>query len=427
MVKTSEVGTGGKVQDKSNSQSRAGKGAAAVIVAGPEQEIYIPLDMIKFDPTQPRKAFHTLDGRVADKDAEYIKGLAGSIKKQGLIQAITVQAQGDGTYLVLVGECRARAHLLLGEKAIRARVYNEPMSQSRRLIYQIAENVDRQDLTDEELAESIRCLMEKGNDGKPMKQTEIAAALDKSEGWVSRYVRFGDEEVHRIWVQSGISNAVETAYHLSNLSKPLQIEILRRVNLPEGRSERLEIPFTRKVIDQFRAQDKVFKVAKKAGALISDARAVDSLPTGSEQSGGHVDESDLIGLALEQAAIEGRANLQSGGASTAPVVAGGSGGYQLSAEARAAILGGIPSVVNAGATCDVMAAPVNCRISVANLEALLDILKTDDKTLNLARAIRCEVSIPGALAKLIANKLVGVIVDEHQLPASLQMGLAKLG
>jgi hypothetical protein len=306
-------------------------------------------------------------------------------------------------------------------------VYNEPMSQSRRLIYQIAENVDRQDLTDEELAESILYLMEKGNDGKPMKQTEIAAALDKSEGWVSRYVRFGDEEVHRVWVQSGIANAVETAYHLSNLSKPLQIEILRRVNLHEGHSERLEIPFTRKTVDQFRAQDKAFKVAKKAGEIIPDARAFDSLALGSERSGGHVDESDLMGLALAQAANEGRANLQSGNASSAPVVAGAAGGYQLSAEARAAILGGIPSVVNAGATRDIMAAPVNCLISVANLEALLDILKTDDKTLKLARAIRCEVSIPGELAKLIANKLVGVIVDEQQVPASLQMGLAKLG
>jgi hypothetical protein len=326
-----------------------------------------------------------------------------------------------------VGECRARAHLLLGEKAIRARVYNEPMSQSRRLIYQIAENVDRQDLTDEELAESIRCLMEKGNDGKPMKQVDIAAALDKSEGWVSRYVRFGDVEVHRVWVQSGIANAVETAYHLSNLSRPLQIEILRRVNLPEGHSERLEIPFTRKTVDQFRAQDKVFKAAKKTGALIPDARAVDSLPTSREQSGGHVDERDLIGLALEHAAIEGRSNLQSDNASAVPAVAGAAGGYQLSAEARAAILGGVPSVVNAGETRDVMEAPVNCRISVANLEALLDILKTDDETLKLARAIRCEVSIPGALAQLIANKLVGVIVDEQQVPASLQMGLATLG
>ena len=425
MVKKSEMGTSEKMRDKSNSRTRAWKGAAAGTLAGTEQEIYIPLDKIKFDPTQPRKAFHTLDGRVADKDAEYIKGLADSIKKQGLIQAITVQAQGDGTYLVLVGECRARAHLLLGEKAIRARVYNEPMSQSRRLIYQIAENVDRQDLTDEELSESIRYLMEEGNDGKPMKQIEIADALGKSKGWVSRYVRFGDAEVHRVWVQSGIANAVETAYLLSNLSKPLQIEILRRVNLPEGHSERLEIPFTRKMVDRFRAQDKALKVARKADAIIPDGRAVDSLSAGSNQSDGRVNEGDLTGM--RQAAIEGRTNPQNDNASTVPSVAGAAAGYQLSAEARAAILGGIPAVINAEATREVMAAPVNCRISVANLEALLDILKTDDEMLESARAVRCEVSIPGALAKLIANKLVGVIVDEHQVPASLQMGLAKLG
>ena len=236
---------------------------------------------------------------------------------------------------------------------------------------------------------------------------------------MSRYVRFGDAEVHRVWVQSGIANAVETAYLLSNLSKPLQIEILRRVNLPEGHSERLEIPFTRKMVDRFRAQDKALKVARKADAIIPDGRAVDSLSAGSNQSDGHVNEGDLTGMR--------HANQQNDNAPTVPSVAGAAAGYQLSAEARAAILGGIPSVINAEATREVMAAPVNCRISVANLEALLDILKTDDEMLESARAVRCEVSIPGALAKLIANKLVGVIVDEHQVPASLQMGLAKLG
>jgi ParB/RepB/Spo0J family partition protein len=384
-----------------------------------EQEILIPLEKIKFDPTQPRKAFHTLDGRIADKDAEYIKDLAGSIKKQGLIQAITVQEQGDGTYLVLVGECRARAHLLLGEKTIRARVYNEPMSPARRLIYQIAENVDRKDLTDEELAESIRFLMEKGKDGKPMKQAEIAKALDKSEGWVSRYVRFGDDEVKRVWVQSGIAQAVEIAYHLSNLSKPLQLEILRRVGLPEGDKEHLEIPFTRKVIDQFREQDKIFKSAKKAGVMAPAGVAV----AGGEQAGGHVAGNDAIDLALQNALIEGRASLQGRGASLDTAIAGG---YQLPPGARAEILGSIP-IEEAAGERESMEAPVNCRVSVANLETLLDILQTEKGMLESARGVRCEVSIPGPLAKLLANKLVGVIVDDQQVSASLQMKLAKLG
>ncbi len=409
MVKKTELDTGGSARDKRKSR------------AGVEQEILIPLDKIKFDPTQPRKAFHTLDGRIADKDTEYLKELAGSIKKHGLIQAITVQEQDDGTYLVLVGECRTRAHLLLGEKSIRARVFNERMSQSRRLIYQIAENVDRKDLTDEELAESIRFLMEKGNDGKPMKQSEIATALDKSEGWVSRYVRFGDEEVHRVWVQSGIANAVEIAYHLSNLSKPLQIEILRRVALPEGEKERLDIPLTRKTIDRFREQDKAFKVARKAGAV----SPVVEEAAGGEQVGGHVAGDNAIDLALQQAAIEGRASQQGSGASPAPIAAA-TGGYQLPPEARAALLGGIPVEV-AGVARETIAAPVNCRVSVANLVGLLEILKAEKGVLESARGVRCEVSFPGPLAKLLANKLVGVIVDDQQVSASLQMELARLG
>src|ERR1035441_6207135 len=71
-----------------------------------ERGIDIPLNKIRFDTTQPRKAFHHLDGRIAEKDEAYIEELAQSIQKNSLIQAITVQEVGDGTYSVVVGECR---------------------------------------------------------------------------------------------------------------------------------------------------------------------------------------------------------------------------------------------------------------------------------------------------------------------------------
>src|SRR5665811_2189748 len=90
----------------------AARGAAAQAVT--DRVVLIPLDKVKFDPTQPRKWYHTLDGQFSQEAEDYIDELAASIGGQGLIHAITVQEQADGTYVVVVGECRTRAHLKLG-------------------------------------------------------------------------------------------------------------------------------------------------------------------------------------------------------------------------------------------------------------------------------------------------------------------------
>jgi len=440
--------------DKLKTRALATKEAkkAQTDTAGAEQEILIPLDKIKFDPKQPRKAFHTLDGRVADKDSEAIVELAGTIKEQGLIQAVTVQQEPDGSYKLLVGERRVRAHLYNGEAFIRARIENKEMSDAARLIYQIVENVDRENLTDEELAASILYLKEFGNDGKPMKQVDIAAKLKKEESWVSRYVRFGDADVHRIWVESGIANAVEIAYHLSNLSKPLQIDILRRVDLPEGDKERLEIPFTRKLIDQFREQDKIAKNAGKkkavepgAGNQLQDGDNLGSQMPPSRTSGwpfpesnnagagadrgaggGKVAGNDPTDLAFQQAATEGRQGqpVQSGGNQH---ITGGENKdkYHLSPEDRQKLLGNFASSdVNLPRVA--MPAPVNCRVSVRNLAILMNMLQEDPEMLESAYGIHCELNVPSQLAKQIANKLAGIIVDDQQVASTMQTEIAKL-
>ena len=395
-----------------------------------ERILEIALDKVRFDPNQPRKAFHTLDGQVAEKDTAYIAELAQSIEAHGLIQEITVQEMADGTYLVVVGECRTRAHLLLNRKVIRAIIRNDLTDISQRLLYQLSENVNRQDLTDDELALSIRDLMKGSATAPAMTQVAIANTLGKSEGWVSRFVKFGDEELQRLWVKTGIADTVEKLYRLSILPKAVQVDVMRRVELPEGDSERLTKPLLRDVIDQLAREA---KIAKRSELTAVPAVALPAAP-GVEQAKPFVvreyaQAGDDAGQALAQVVVDSFDEAQAsalGAVVVAPVPLVVSDKYVLPAEARAAILGTIPDINDGAASREAVQAPVHCRVSVSNVLALLEVLKVNADVCGAFDGVQCELNIPGPLAQLIANQLVGVIVDRKEVPATVQMALAKL-
>lgn len=421
----------GKLQARANASSVAS-----------ERVVEIPLNKIRFDPTQPRKAFHHIDGQVAQKDEDYIAELAESIKHEKLIHAITVQEMGDGTFLVVVGECRTRAHIKLGWPTIRGVIRNDLTDPAQRLLFQLSENVNRQDLTDYELALSIKELMAGTETTRPMKQVEIAAAMGKSEGWVSRFVKFGDENLQRLWYKSGIADTVEKLYRLSTLPMALQVDIQRRVELPEGDPDRLEKPLNRDIIDKLIRSAKAGKAEKNRAVQPDDtpapmqaapqsAPAPDAggeAPVIAPVAGNGVDKDDVIGQAFSQAAEAGRAARPS---PAKPMdAAPAQEGYQLPPEARAAILGSVPK---AGAGShdsseprEAVQPPVNCRVSMASVLALPAAVQANKEVREAIAALWCDVSIPGPLAQLLANELVGVIVDDREVPAVVQTELSKL-
>lgn len=406
------------------------------------REIFVPLERIRFDPTQPRKAYHTLDGRVAEKDQQYIEELATSIKEQGLIQAIVVEELPDGTYLVRVGECRTRAHLLLGEKLVRAVVNNNLQTRTARLFYQLAENVNRNALSDFEIAGVVKELME-GNDEEPaLNQKQVADKLGKSEGWVTRFVAFGDDELQRRWVQTGIADTAEKLYRLKLLSPHMQLDILRRVDLPAADPECLEKPLKRAVIDDYGVRAKMEKQrqreAKTAGGLGNDGMGgtgmtgvgvgVEPFATApASRATGIPAAHDAIGQAFAEAATQGNMG-RAVPPPLPPVQVLGGTGYALTEEMRQELLqGAAVSVADGEKRASTEVPPVNCRILVSNLEALLPLLRTTPELLKGMRSVRCEVSIPGELARLVASALAGVVVDDQSLSAAMQAELSKLG
>lgn len=110
----------------------------------------IPVDAIEPNPWQPRKLF----------DEDEIRDLADSISELGLIQPIIVRIKsvspGDTPplYELIAGERRLRAHRLLGIADIQAVIAN--VSDVDMALMALAENLDREDLSDYEVAQAIR-------------------------------------------------------------------------------------------------------------------------------------------------------------------------------------------------------------------------------------------------------------------------------
>lgn len=386
----------------------------------------IPLDRIVFDPTQPRTSFHHPDGRISDHDLAMLEELAASIETHGQIQAISVEELPDGKYMVLVGERRTRAFLHLKRKTIRAHIVPRLANSASRLIYRLAENVNRDDLVDGDLAMSIQRLM-KGEGGQPpMTQAAIAKELGKSEGWISRYVKFADEELQRLWVKTGITDTVEHLYRVSILPKPLQVEIQRRAHLDPDDPAYLPTPLSRAVLVAFAEEAKRQKAARRdsptAPAGPGAGGQAAPTPPGPGGSGGVTADADSVARRFEELAAAGQQGASDSEERSGSAAPSGTK-YQLPLDARTTIL------QQAGATASsdgdqepVVIPPVNARVPLGTL------LTAVQKLGNLEEISRIQVAValPGALAQVFANGLSGVIVDPKEVPATVIAELGKL-
>lgn len=138
------------------------------------QHSKIHLEKIDPNPYQPRINF-------PEKE---IQDLALSISAVGLLQPISVRAVGD-RFQLIAGERRLRAHKLLGKPSIEALVISVDEAESATLA--LAENIERQDLTDFEIGESIKRLEEHFP-----KRTKLAESLGIQRSDLYRYLAFAD-------------------------------------------------------------------------------------------------------------------------------------------------------------------------------------------------------------------------------------------
>lgn len=110
----------------------------------------IRLDRIRPDPNQPRRTM----------DEEALRELAASIREQGVLQPIVVQyvPEGEGGYFMLThGERRWKAAMMAGLETIPA-IIREEADSTTRLVRQLMENIQREDLNAVDRARALQAL-----------------------------------------------------------------------------------------------------------------------------------------------------------------------------------------------------------------------------------------------------------------------------
>lgn len=109
-----------------------------------------------------------------------IQELADSIERNGLINPIMVKPIGSGKYEVIAGHRRFEAVKRLGLPHIECTVTDET-SEKDLMLVQIAENVQRKDMSALELVECFDEMKKRYG----IKQNQIARLFNKSDVWVT--------------------------------------------------------------------------------------------------------------------------------------------------------------------------------------------------------------------------------------------------
>lgn len=125
------------------------------------------------NPHQPRTEF---------KD-EALQELADSIREHGVIQPVTVEDAGGGTFYIIAGERRTRAARLAGLERIPVQL--KKYSDERKLEVALIENIQRSDLNPVEEALAYQKLMEMGR----LSQEELAQRVGKNRSTVANVLR----------------------------------------------------------------------------------------------------------------------------------------------------------------------------------------------------------------------------------------------
>jgi ParB family chromosome partitioning protein len=186
MSKTAEVRAAKDIkieQQEKPSSPRTAPGMAGALAAAQQRIVELeksgaaselPVGDIVPNPWQPRQVFNEAK----------LRQLAESIREAGLVQPIVVRRATNG-YQIVAGERRWRAHKMIDKQSIKVVIID--LSDEEMAMLALVENVAREDLSDYEVARSIRRAETEIPNRKRM-----AEALGMSRSELYRFLAFGE-------------------------------------------------------------------------------------------------------------------------------------------------------------------------------------------------------------------------------------------
>ncbi len=200
------------------------------------QTIHIPLDDIDPDPNQPRKSLSSIDGIIDPQNQESLELFADEIHEEGQQTPITVREKPDGRYEIIWGERRWRAKKLNRSKGrsdsdtVEAFV-RQDLKGAKLRFAQLAENLQREDLTELETATFFKQILEENPE---LQKQQLAKLLKKPNAYISRILSLIDPEWKDV-VDAGIITYASLLEQFKALPKGTRDELVETAKL-EGRA-----------------------------------------------------------------------------------------------------------------------------------------------------------------------------------------------
>ena len=195
--------------------------------------VRIKLNKIIPNKNQPRLDFYD----------DSIKGLAESIKNNGLLQPVTVRKNGD-KFELIAGERRYRACMLNGAKDIEAIIMESTDEQSANLA--LIENLQREDLNAIEQAMAMRRIMV----SEDITQNELADRLGYKQSTVAnklRLLKLPD------YIKKAISRGTITERHARAL-----------LNVPDDKLEDVYLTITNRQYNVSKTEEYIKQITERA-------------------------------------------------------------------------------------------------------------------------------------------------------------------
>ena len=228
-------------------KSKAKKPAAPF--SAPISEVHlVPLDLID-TPEQIRKEF----------DQESIDHLAKDIEARGLLQPILLNPHGE-RFQLIAGERRLRAVKLNGAAGIPALIVKTTTEEA--MLMQLAENIQREELTLEEECEAVCKLYESlGSLAK------VAETVKKSVPWCSK--RYAMSQNDLCWMahdllEKGITEDIDLLKALTTLEPLIRYSEMQEwiKKIKEGEAGRKDIREALKLAKDKAKEEKTAREAK---------------------------------------------------------------------------------------------------------------------------------------------------------------------
>ena len=181
---------------------------------------------IRPDPNQPRNEI----------DQEELNNLVQSIKEVGILQPLLLRETHENPpYEIIAGERRWRAAKLAGFTEVPGHIRND-LAGVNIFLAQVIENANRSDLSDLQIAKSIKKIEETF---PKLKKKDIASLLNKKPSYISRYLCLLEEEWQPLVSEGLITSAadLERLKSLDEESRNQLIDTARASSTPIGRSD----------------------------------------------------------------------------------------------------------------------------------------------------------------------------------------------